>query len=53
MSQEALAEAAGLDRTYVAGIERGERNPTLASLLRLTTALDVRLSEVAQRAETA
>jgi transcriptional regulator with XRE-family HTH domain len=52
MSQETLANAAGLDRTYVAGIERGERNPSLTSLLRLTEALGVRLSEWAHEVET-
>jgi transcriptional regulator with XRE-family HTH domain len=51
ISQERLAQLAGLDRTYVSGIERGERNPSLANLLRLADALECRLSEVARRAE--
>jgi len=51
LSQEALAEAAALDRTYVAGVERGERNPTLASLFRLTKAMDIGVSDLALRAE--
>ena len=29
LSQEALAEKADLDRTYISGIERGTRNPTI------------------------
>lgn len=29
LSQEAFADKCGLDRTYVSGIERGVRNPTL------------------------
>ena len=31
LSQEALAEKAELDRTYISGIERGARNPTILS----------------------
>lgn len=51
ISQERLAELCGLDRTYVSGIERGERNPSLSNLLKLAASLNVRLSEVAIRAE--
>ncbi len=52
LSQERLAELAELDRTYVSGIERGERNPSLTNLLRLADALTVQLSEIADLAET-
>jgi transcriptional regulator with XRE-family HTH domain len=51
ISQERLAQLAGLDRTYVSGIERGERNPSLANILKLADALGVRGSEWARRAE--
>ena len=51
LSQEQLAVDAGLDRTYVSGIERGERNPSLTNLYRLADALDVRLSDLARRSE--
>jgi transcriptional regulator with XRE-family HTH domain len=51
LSQEALAHQADLDRTYVSGIERGERNPSLDNVLKLTDALEVRLSELATLAE--
>jgi transcriptional regulator with XRE-family HTH domain len=39
--QERLAEAAGLDRTYVGRIERGEHNLTVLTILALADALDV------------
>ena len=45
-SQEVLALEAGLDRTYVGAVERGERNPTLASVERLAVALGVAVWEL-------
>ena len=41
MSQEALADKAGLDRTYISGVERGVRNITLDSLVQIIRALEV------------
>ncbi len=41
ISQEALAHIAGLHRTYLGMVERGERNVTVVNLLRITTALEV------------
>jgi transcriptional regulator with XRE-family HTH domain len=41
ISQEELAERAGLHRTYIGGIERGERNITLDSLQVIAAALNV------------
>jgi len=51
ISQEAFAARCGLHRTYVGGIERGERNVSFANLLRVAQALDVRPSELLQRYE--
>lgn len=41
LSQEAFADLVGLHRTYMGGLERGERNLTLQSLERLAEDLDV------------
>ena len=46
LSQEELGFEADLDRTYISGIERGVRNPTVTTLLRITRALDAELSSV-------
>jgi transcriptional regulator with XRE-family HTH domain len=46
ISQEALAHLAGLHRTYVSGVERGERNISLRNIERLAVALDVAMSDL-------
>lgn len=53
LSQERLAELAGLHRTYVADIERGRRNVGLRNVDRLASALDVELSTLMREAEAA
>lgn len=51
LSQEGLGFEAELDRTYISGIERGVRNPTLTSVLKIAKALGVPSSRLVKRAE--
>ena len=51
MSQEALAERARLHRTYIGGIERGERNVALANIRRIALALDVPMADLMAETE--
>ncbi len=46
LSQEELAFDAGLHRTYVSGVERGIRNPTVVIVAKLATALDIAPSKL-------
>jgi transcriptional regulator with XRE-family HTH domain len=45
-SQEGFAAAAGLDRAYYGGVERGERNLSLRNLVRIAAALEVEVGEL-------
>jgi transcriptional regulator with XRE-family HTH domain len=45
-TQEVLAEHASLDRSYIAGIEAGLRNPSVTVVAKLARGLDVSLSEL-------
>lgn len=51
LSQEALAAKAGIHRTYMGGVERGERNPCLRNILRLADALGVDPATLFERAD--
>lgn len=51
MSQEALADAAGIDRSHMGKIERGERNVTFLNLLKIAAALGKRPSALLNEAE--
>jgi len=45
-SQEEFADEVGLDRTYIGGIERGERNVGIVNVARIARALRVPISEL-------
>lgn len=45
-SQEAFAHKANLDRTYIPSIEKGERNVSITVIKKISTALDISVSEL-------
>jgi transcriptional regulator with XRE-family HTH domain len=45
LTQEALANKAGLHRTYIGMIERGEKNITLENIKKVIDALEIKLSD--------
>lgn len=51
LSQEELGARCGLDRTYISGIERGERNPTIQTIWVFADGLDTTPSVLIERAE--
>ncbi len=51
ISQEALADAAQVDRSHMGRIERGERNVTILNFSKVAAALDLSMSELLARAE--
>jgi transcriptional regulator with XRE-family HTH domain len=51
LSQEKLAFESGLDRTFISMLERGVRQPTLASIVALSNALGMRPSTLIQKFE--
>lgn len=52
LSQEKLAEITGLHRTYIGGIERGERNVSVLNLVKISKALDIPLSQLLDGVDT-
>jgi transcriptional regulator with XRE-family HTH domain len=51
LTQEGLAVKAGLDPTYISGLERGVRNPSLLSIIHVAKALGVTISELSKGIE--
>ena len=51
LSQESFALKVGIHRTYIGGIERGERNITLINILRISEALGVKPQVIFERME--
>jgi transcriptional regulator with XRE-family HTH domain len=46
LSQEALAFEAGIDRSYIGGIERGEHNLAMINLIKIAQTLNIHASEL-------
>lgn len=46
LSQEALADAAGINRTHMGEVERGKRNISLMGVVKIAAAMDVKASEI-------
>jgi transcriptional regulator with XRE-family HTH domain len=51
LSQEQLADAAGVHVTHLGGVERGVRNPNYATIVRLARALQVTPGAIVTRAD--
>ncbi|MBQ7218088.1 MAG: helix-turn-helix transcriptional regulator [Ruminococcus sp.] len=51
LSQEVLSGLADIGRTHLSAIERGERKPTLETLYRISTALDIKMSDIVKEIE--
>lgn len=46
LSQESMALACDLDRTYIGGVERGERNISLVNIQKIADALGIKVKEL-------
>jgi transcriptional regulator with XRE-family HTH domain len=51
LSQEALADLSGIHVTHIGGLERGVRNPSYTTLLRVAVALHTRVGSIVRRAD--
>ncbi len=52
ISQEELAARSDLHRTYIADVERGNRNPSIESIQAIATGLGIQISELFRQIET-
>ena len=50
VSQESLADIAGIDRSYIGGVERGEHNLALINIKRIADALNMPISSIMKQA---
>ena len=53
LSQEVVSGLAGIGRTHLSAIERGQRKPTLETFFKIAEALDMSASELMKRVENA
>lgn len=51
LSQEVLANEAGIDRSYIGGVERGEHNVALVNLVKISKSLKITVSELLSKAK--
>lgn len=51
LSQEELAFRSGIDRTYIGGVERGERNLSLKNIARIAAALNFSIADLLKTTE--
>jgi transcriptional regulator with XRE-family HTH domain len=51
LSQEDFADSVEVHRTFIGGIERGERNPTLVTIAKIAAALGLKPSDLLREAE--
>ncbi len=50
-SQEAFADYAEIDRSYIGGIERGEHNIALINLIKIASTLDIKAAQLLEKAK--